>query len=296
MEVPSSSNPTPNPSRPPNPNRRRQPGPRTEDRSELEPSDSSADPARSSRGRYGPRQPRRIDGDGLAAQPSEGRTDWSTDGSAHRNRGTGGRGRGRGGNPQYSRRQRPKPTQDVDQTASSEASTHTAGGGTSSLPRRPQGRRAAKFNPNLTTDPPKATPSDPPAEEKKPSERYRRNLPQGDDLTSTLIRSLSTPPFPDCLICFAPIHPAQSTWSCSPLIPTSIGSDDEKGTAEDERRGPDTAQCCWTTFHLKCIRSWASKSVKDIADAWRARGEERQGVWRCPGCQSKRATVPGVYW
>ena len=36
-------------------------------------------------------------------------------------------------------------------------------------------------------------------------------------------------------------------------------------------------QYCWTTFQVKCIRSWASKSVKDIADAWRARGEEWNG-------------------
>ena len=27
--------------------------------------------------------------------------------------------------------------------------------------------------------------------------------------------------------------------------------------------------------------SWASNSVKDIADAWRARGEELNGDWRC---------------
>ena len=40
-------------------------------------------------------------------------------------------------------------------------------------------------------------------------------------------------------------------------------------------------QDCWTTFQVKCIRSWASKSVKDIADAWRARGEEWNGDWRC---------------
>ncbi|KAF9460740.1 hypothetical protein BDZ94DRAFT_1265402 [Collybia nuda] len=48
---------------------------------------------------------------------------------------------------------------------------------------------------------------------------------------------------------------------------------------------------------MKCIVSWASKSVKDVADAWRARGEEgRRGDWRCPGCQVKRESIPSGYW
>ncbi|KAJ7637122.1 hypothetical protein FB45DRAFT_908302 [Roridomyces roridus] len=52
---------------------------------------------------------------------------------------------------------------------------------------------------------------------------------------------------------------------------------------------PPTQQYCWTTFHLKCIRSWAAKSVKEVADAWAARGEpQRGGEWRCPGCQARR--------
>ena len=100
-----------------------------------------------------------------------------------------------------------------------------------------------------------------------------------DNLTSTLIHSLSTPPYSDCPICFNAIHPAQPTWSCSP-------SSDKLDV---------TAQCCWTTFHLKCVRSWASKSVREVADARLARGEEVIGDWRCPGCQLKRDTVPGGY-
>jgi transcriptional repressor NF-X1 len=82
------------------------------------------------------------------------------------------------------------------------------------------------------------------------------------------------------------VHREQPIWSCSPSITTILPHDAE---------GPP--QYCWTTFHLKCIRSWASKSVKDIEDAWRARGEEgKTGDWRCPGCQAKREVVPKVYW
>lgn len=109
------------------------------------------------------------------------------------------------------------------------------------------------------------------------SQRRRSKVPTGDDLTSILTFSLSNPPFPECMICFNRIRPEQHTWSCSPS--------EEKET-----------QSCWNIFHLKCIQSWAGKSVKDMEEAWRARGEEKKGEWRCPGCQSKREIVPQRYW
>lgn len=162
---------------------------------------------------------------------------------------------------------------------------------TSEAPGRPQGgqghgRRGARFNAGLTD--PSTTDG---TSSKPPNEKYRNrnpSKPKGDDLTSTLIHALSTPPYPDCPICFAAIHPAQPTWSCSPSRFDHV----------DEENGGENAnsQCCWTTFHLKCIRSWAGKSVKELVDAWRARGEERKGEWRCPGCQSKREAVPNGYW
>ncbi|EPQ53520.1 hypothetical protein GLOTRDRAFT_45377 [Gloeophyllum trabeum ATCC 11539] len=119
----------------------------------------------------------------------------------------------------------------------------------------------------------------------RPSEKYSVSGPKKDDLTSTLIHNLRTPPYPDCPICFSAIHPVQPTWSCSPSLPIA--------GAEGEN---ENMQCCWTTFHLKCIKSWASKSVKEMAEAWRARGEDRKGEWRCPGCQAKRMIVPNGYW
>lgn len=107
--------------------------------------------------------------------------------------------------------------------------------------------------------------------------RKRDKAPAGDDLTSILTFSLSNPPFPECMICFNLIRPEQPTWSCSP-------------------REEKEAQSCWNTFHLKCIHPWAEKSVKDLEEAWRARGEEKTGEWRCPGCQSRREIVPRKYW
>lgn len=106
--------------------------------------------------------------------------------------------------------------------------------------------------------------------------RRRKSPPPDSDLTTRLTYALKTPPYPDCPICFNPIHPAQPTWSCS----LSEG----------------VASCCWTPFHLKCIKEWARKSTKDIRDAFLARGQSNQAeYWRCPGCQTKRPDVPRSY-
>ncbi|KAG1722751.1 hypothetical protein EDB19DRAFT_1930311 [Suillus lakei] len=146
--------------------------------------------------------------------------------------------------------------------------------------------RRSKFNASLTEPIPltgdpkpevKTHPSPQASSLPKKARPPRPKAPLADDLTSTLTRALSTHPYPDCPICFNPIRPEQPTWSCSSSDPS------------------ENLQCCWTTFHLKCIRAWASKSVKDIQDAWRARGEERTGEWRCPGCQAKRDCVPSSY-
>ncbi|KAG5730851.1 hypothetical protein E4T56_gene16109 [Termitomyces sp. T112] len=144
-------------------------------------------------------------------------------------------------------------------------------------------RRGAKFGASLTDSQPVSA--------SKPRNRYRRNAvptePIGEDLTSRLIHHLRTPPYPDCPICFNTIHPAQPTWSCSPSIPV-IRSPEDEGQEQ---------QYCWTTFHVKCIGEWASKNVKAVAEAWRARGElDKKGDWRCPGCQAKREVVPSGYW
>ncbi|KAG1811846.1 uncharacterized protein BJ212DRAFT_1448349 [Suillus subaureus] len=165
---------------------------------------------------------------------------------------------------------------------------------------RPRKNRPSRRPQGVTTaNEPNTTDSQPQSQSKRPSRRSKFNsdskpkvevhpspqasslpkkakpprpkAPLADDLTSTLTHALSTHPYPDCPICFNPIRPEQHTWSCSTSDPS------------------ENLQCCWTTFHLKCIRAWASKSVKDLQDAWRARGEERTGEWRCPGCQAKRA-------
>ena len=120
--------------------------------------------------------------------------------------------------------------------------------------------------------------------------------PQEDTLTSRLTYTFKTPPYPDCPICFNSIRPTQHIWSCSPDIDAhNIAPDDQEAT-QDTSHTWTTSQCCYTPFHLKCIQNWASKSVRDTSEAYRARGlEGRSGEWRCPGCQRQRLEVPEAY-
>ena len=144
----------------------------------------------------------------------------------------------------------------------------------------PRQRRQGKFDGKLTTG------------DAEPHQEERRIDPDrtkywvdyaSDDLTTRLIRDLRTRPYLDCAICYNPIRPHQLSWSCSPntpIVPTE---------------GSQQAQYCWTTLHLKCVRSWASKSIADSRQAYEARGEYRPGEWLCIGCRAKRTIEPSSY-
>ena len=152
----------------------------------------------------------------------------------------------------------------------------------------PRPSRRDRFKATLTETPEAQTQTGPPpAEKRRPRVPRRPREPPGDDLTSTLTHALRTPPFTDCPICFNPIRPEQATWSCSPPSISPGAAEDDKDT--------EGSRCCWNTFHLKCIRAWAEKSVKDLEEAWRARGESRPGEWHCPGCRATRQAVPHTY-
>lgn len=149
----------------------------------------------------------------------------------------------------------------------------------------PRPSRRGKFKATLTEAPEaQASTSTPPRRKPRP----RRASPPGDDLTSTLTHALRTPPYPDCMICFSPIRPEHPTWSCSPPV---TGGD----LKPNREGGEEEKTCCWTTLHLKCIRAWAEKSIKDLEEAWRARGESHPGEWHCPGCRATRQVVPHTY-
>jgi transcriptional repressor NF-X1 len=111
------------------------------------------------------------------------------------------------------------------------------------------------------------------------------------DLTAKLMDTLKAPPYAECVICFAPIIPQQPIWTC---------------TVSEE-----TNRCCWGVFHNKCIVAWSKKSefrimfqrsiltlkigMQETKAAFQARNEDRDGEWRCPGCQTVRTMAPGQY-
>lgn len=105
-------------------------------------------------------------------------------------------------------------------------------------------------------------------------------------LTASFSRSASKEEAPDCPICFNSISPGSPIWSCTPQT-----SDLDPAHAEY-----GSSNCCWSSYHLKCIKTWASRSVKATGEAYAARGvADRDGEWRCPGCQTKRSIVPPEY-
>jgi len=109
--------------------------------------------------------------------------------------------------------------------------------------------------------------------------------PTSGDLTSRLIYSLThKDDAVDCPICFNPVHPSQPIWSCAPPPVDPLA---------DPSATPAT--CCWTIFHIRCIKEWARKSVAATREAYRARSVDLPGDWRCPGCQTKRTVVPQAY-
>ena len=144
----------------------------------------------------------------------------------------------------------------------------------------PRQKRQGKFDRKLTTEH-----AEPLREERraKPGHRAHQVGYVADDLTSRLIHDLRTSPYLDCTICYNSIRPHQPIWSCSPGFPIA------------PTEGTQQTQYCWVTLHLKCVRSWASKSIADTRKAYEARGEDKPGEWSCIGCRARRTVEPSSY-
>ncbi|KZP01668.1 hypothetical protein CALVIDRAFT_492229 [Calocera viscosa TUFC12733] len=207
--------------------------------------------------------------DGIAALHLQPPTSDSTEPEGHKRR----RRRTRKHDPEPGPPQAPR-----DPSTGPSASSSVAGdpdetvhpsSSSSAPPAKPDRRK--KFGAALTL------PSDPAPSTRPYAYAHPPPPPSSADLTTRLTYSLSHPPYPDCPICFSPLHPAQPIWSCAPSPGSGSGNN------------------CWSSFHLRCIREWAGKSVRETREAWAARGETREGEWRCPGCQSRRADVPREY-
>ncbi len=143
-------------------------------------------------------------------------------------------------------------TSGASSSTANSSSTSTKVGG-----RTPQNPSRRKFGSMLTTESALATDEgqheSPSSSSKFTNFRNKRKdkkteapvaLTESQDLTTRLIHSFTHKDDAlDCPICFNSIHPAQPIWSCSPDSAEHVEA------------------CCWTSFHLKCIRSWAAKST-----------------------------------
>ncbi|KAI8359868.1 hypothetical protein EDC96DRAFT_513466 [Choanephora cucurbitarum] len=101
-----------------------------------------------------------------------------------------------------------------------------------------------------------------PKKKRNNRQRTHPSLPEGNhDMATLLSHELKTSTY-ECMICMDVVKPAHHIWTCD---------------------------CCWAMFHLNCVQTWASRSLKDTSS------NKMITAWRCPGCQNSRMAVPKDY-
>lgn len=117
----------------------------------------------------------------------------------------------------------------------------------------------------------------------RPRNRNRQpKLSAGEhDMSTILAHELKTSTY-ECMICMDTVRPAHHVWTCD---------------------------CCWAVFHLNCVQTWASRSLKGkhilvwslvkVADDFSFLDTSSNKMitgWRCPGCQNSRTVIPKDYF
>jgi transcriptional repressor NF-X1 len=167
-------------------------------------------------------------GQTAAQRLDQGEGPGPASGESHQRRNNGRRDPGRAPQQRRSNPSLNTPNDRVEGETTDSAAQNDRPNTNSRPPRRKQ------FGSNLTSDAPAHS-------SRETSSTLKSRNDSSTDLTSRLIHAFThRSDGLDCPICFVSIHPAQPTWSCSP--------------------SSENNTCCWTTFHLKCIRAWASKS------------------------------------
>ena len=72
----------------------------------------------------------------------------------------------------------------------------------------------------------------------------------------------------ECPICTAAVHRKSQVWS---------------------------SDCCWTVFHLSCIRKWSQNEGSAVRQPRDGNGEVLARQWRCPGCNTPRDVLPNSF-
>lgn len=112
---------------------------------------------------------------------------------------------------------------------------------------------------------------------------------EADDLIDRLTRGLGKRPFFECPICYNSITPSQQIWCClppdsAPPSPFAPGID-----VIDPKVISTHYQACFTPFHYSCVKDWSIRNYEEDKTRLRMIDSQEEAVWRCPGCQKRRA-------
>lgn len=119
--------------------------------------------------------------------------------------------------------------------------------------------------------------------------KEKRSATEADDLIDRLTRGLGKKPFFECPICYNSITPSQQIWSClppdsPPPSPFAVGID-----VIDPKVISSHYQACYTPFHYTCVKDWSRRNYEEDQARLRMIDSQEEAVWRCPGCQKRRA-------
>jgi transcriptional repressor NF-X1 len=108
-------------------------------------------------------------------------------------------------------------------------------------------------------------------------------------LINRLTRGLGKRPFFECPICYNSITPSQQIWCClppdgPPPSPFAPGID-----VIDPKIVSAHYQACYTPFHYTCVRDWSRRNYEEDQTRLSMIDSSDEAVWRCPGCQKRRA-------
>jgi transcriptional repressor NF-X1 len=126
-------------------------------------------------------------------------------------------------------------------------------------------------------------------EKKEFKPKEKRSTSEADDLIDRLTRGLGKRPFLECPICYNSIIPSQQIWCClppdsPPPSPFAVGID-----VIDPKVVASHYQACYTPFHYNCVKDWSRRNYEEDQARLRMIDSQEEAVWRCPGCQKRRA-------
>jgi transcriptional repressor NF-X1 len=126
-------------------------------------------------------------------------------------------------------------------------------------------------------------------EKKEFKPKEKRSTSEADDLIDRLTRGLGKRPFFECPICYNSITPSHQIWCClppdsPPPSPFAVGID-----VIDPKVVASHYQACYTPFHYNCVKDWSRRNYEEDQARLRMIDSQEEAVWRCPGCQKRRA-------